>query len=148
MTDPTDWVLTTDPDRATHPDPKETLVPLDLAADADPEEKTRRVLARPQPHGQISGTAWTRTGDAVIYAELDALSGGGLPRRRGSSVVVLHEIDEGLDTGPFVAMTDRIALPRDTTVTDMHKITSFAAAQLAAREIGRIIAAGGRRAYA
>jgi hypothetical protein len=41
MTDPTDWVLTTDPDRATHPDPKETLVPLDLAADADPEEKTR-----------------------------------------------------------------------------------------------------------
>jgi hypothetical protein len=37
----TDWVLTTDPDRATHPDPKETLVPLDLAAAADPEEKTR-----------------------------------------------------------------------------------------------------------
>ena len=62
--------------------------------------------------------------------------------------VVLHEIDEGLDTGPFVAVTDRIALPRDTTVTDMHKITSFAAAQLAAREIGRIIAAGARRAYA
>jgi hypothetical protein len=41
MTDATDWVLTTDPDRAAHPDPKETLVPLDLAADADPEEKTR-----------------------------------------------------------------------------------------------------------
>jgi hypothetical protein len=36
-----DWVLTTDPDRATHPDPQETLVPLDLAADADPQEKTR-----------------------------------------------------------------------------------------------------------
>src|SRR5579859_4126070 len=37
----TDWVLTTDPARATRPDPKETLIPLDLAADADPEEKTR-----------------------------------------------------------------------------------------------------------
>jgi hypothetical protein len=36
-----EWVLTTDPDRATHPDPRETLVPLDLAAEADPEEKTR-----------------------------------------------------------------------------------------------------------
>ena len=42
MTTPSpDWILTTDPDRATQPDPKETLVPLDLAADADPEEKTR-----------------------------------------------------------------------------------------------------------
>jgi hypothetical protein len=36
-----DWILTTDPDRAPHPDPRETLVPLDLAAAADPEEKTR-----------------------------------------------------------------------------------------------------------
>lgn len=36
-----DWVVTTDPDRATNPDLKETLVPLDLAADADPNEKTR-----------------------------------------------------------------------------------------------------------
>jgi hypothetical protein len=42
MTTPSsDWVLTTDPDRATHADPTETHVPLDLAADADPEEKTR-----------------------------------------------------------------------------------------------------------
>jgi serine/threonine protein kinase len=59
----------------------------------DPDAKTQRVLTRPQPHGQISGTAWTRAGDAVIYAELEALAGGGLPRRRGSSVLVLHDID-------------------------------------------------------
>jgi hypothetical protein len=42
MTTPSpDWILTTDPDRAIHPDLQETLVPLDLAADADLEEKTR-----------------------------------------------------------------------------------------------------------
>jgi methionyl-tRNA formyltransferase len=60
--------------------------------------------------------------------------------------VVLHGIDEGFDTGPFVARTDRIALPSQTTVTDMHKISSFAAAQLASQEIGKIILAN-RRAY-
>ena len=62
------------------------------------------------------------------------------------SCVVLHGIDEGFDTGPFVARTDRIALPRETTVTDMHKISSFAAAQLASQEIGKILLSN-RRAY-
>ena len=60
--------------------------------------------------------------------------------------VVLHGIDEGFDTGPFVARTERIALPSQTTVTDMHKISSFAAAQLASQEITKIIHAN-RRAY-
>ncbi len=62
------------------------------------------------------------------------------------SCVVFHGIDEGFDTGPFVARTDRIALPSETTVTDMHKISAFAAAQLARQEIGKIILAN-RRAY-
>lgn len=62
------------------------------------------------------------------------------------SCVVFHGIDEGFDTGPFVARTDRIALPSQTTVTDMHKISAFAAAQLASQEIGKIILAN-RRAY-
>lgn len=62
------------------------------------------------------------------------------------SCVVFHGIDEGFDTGPFVARTDRIALPSQTTVTDMHKISAFAAAQLAGREIGKIILAN-RKAY-
>ncbi|OYT91480.1 MAG: formyltransferase domain-containing protein [Burkholderiales bacterium PBB3] len=62
------------------------------------------------------------------------------------SCVVFHGIDEGFDTGPFVARTDRIALPSQTTVTDMHKISSFAAAQLASQEIGKIVFSN-RRAY-
>ena len=62
------------------------------------------------------------------------------------SYVVFHGIDEGFDTGPFVARTDRIALPKQTTVTDMHKISAFAAAQLARQEICKIIIAN-RRAY-
>jgi methionyl-tRNA formyltransferase len=62
------------------------------------------------------------------------------------SCVVFHGIDEGFDTGPFIARTDRIAMPRQTTVTDMHKISAFAAAQLASQEIGKIVRAN-RRAY-
>lgn len=56
--------------------------------------------------------------------------------------VVMHAIDEGFDTGPFVARTGRIELPSETTVTDMHKITAYPAAQLASRELRRIIAEG------
>jgi methionyl-tRNA formyltransferase len=62
------------------------------------------------------------------------------------SCVVFHGIDEGFDTGPFIARTDRIALPSQTTVTDMHKITSYAAAQLASSELKKIVLAN-RRAY-
>ncbi len=62
------------------------------------------------------------------------------------SCVVFHGIDEGFDTGPFVARTARIALPRETTVTDMHKISAVVAAQLASQEISKIILAD-RRAY-
>lgn len=62
------------------------------------------------------------------------------------SCVVFHGIDEGFDTGPFIARSDRIAMPLQTTVTDMHKITSFAAAQLASQELGKIVLTN-RRAY-
>lgn len=58
------------------------------------------------------------------------------------SVVVMHSVDEGFDTGPFVAMTGRIELPIQTSVTDMHKITAYPAAQLASQEIRRIISEG------
>ena len=60
---------------------------------ADPESDARRVLMRDTPHGALSAVAWTGDGNAVIYAELEALTGRGLPRRRGSSAIVLHEID-------------------------------------------------------
>lgn len=61
--------------------------------------------------------------------------------------VVMHGVDEGFDTGPFIAMTDRIAIPSQSSVPDMHKITAFAAAQLASQKLKEIIEAD-RRAYA
>lgn len=60
--------------------------------------------------------------------------------------VVMHGIDEGFDTGPLVAISDSIAIPEQCSVTDMHKITAYAAARLASRELQRIVAAN-QRAY-
>src|SRR6185436_2594806 len=39
--------------------------------------------------------AWTRDGEAVLYIELEALAGAGMPRRRGSSAIVRHDVDSG-----------------------------------------------------
>lgn len=61
--------------------------------------------------------------------------------------VVMHGVDEGFDTGPFVGISDRIAIPAESTVPDMHKITAFAAAQLARTKLKEIIESD-RRAYA
>jgi methionyl-tRNA formyltransferase len=61
--------------------------------------------------------------------------------------VVMHQVDEGFDTGPFVAISDRIAIPPGASVTDMHKITSFSAAQLAGRCLLETIERD-RKAYA
>jgi serine/threonine protein kinase/Tol biopolymer transport system component len=55
----------------------------------------KHVLSRDVPHGMLSGAAWTADGEALVYAELEALASTGLPRRRGSSVIVLHEVDSG-----------------------------------------------------
>jgi eukaryotic-like serine/threonine-protein kinase len=61
----------------------------------DVESGERRMLVREQPHGLVSGVAWTRDGEAVIYAELEAIAGSGLPRRRGNSAIVRHDVDSG-----------------------------------------------------
>jgi serine/threonine protein kinase len=55
----------------------------------------KRVLSRKEPHGAVSGSAWTGDGKALIYIELEALASAGMPRRRGSSVIVRHEVDSG-----------------------------------------------------
>lgn len=61
----------------------------------DVQSGERRTLDRGQPHGLVSGAAWTRDGEAVLYAELEALAGTGLPQGRGMSVLVRHEVDSG-----------------------------------------------------
>ncbi len=63
------------------------------------------------------------------------------------SCVVMHEVDEGFDTGPFVAISDRIAIPKGCSVPDMHKITAFTAAQLASQKLSTLIEMD-RKAYA
>jgi eukaryotic-like serine/threonine-protein kinase len=59
------------------------------------ESGAQRRLARDVPHGLLSGAAWTKSGDALVYAELEGLAAVGLPRRRGSSVIVRHDIRNG-----------------------------------------------------
>jgi methionyl-tRNA formyltransferase len=55
------------------------------------------------------------------------------------SRISLHEVDEGFDTGRLIKLSDRIAIPPNTSVTDMHKITAFTAAKLATDEVLKII---------
>ena len=57
------------------------------------ESKDTRVLVRDQPHGLLSGAAWVNGGKALVYAELEAHASAGLPRRRGASALVLHDLE-------------------------------------------------------
>lgn len=60
--------------------------------------------------------------------------------------VAFHAIDETFDTGPLIAMGDKIAIPDEASVVDMHKITSVSAARLAADELIKIMDRGTKRA--
>jgi serine/threonine protein kinase len=55
----------------------------------------KQILKRDTPHGLLSGAAWVAGGDALVYAELDALAGTGLPGRGRGSAIVLHEVNGG-----------------------------------------------------
>ncbi|MEO8379568.1 MAG: protein kinase [Acidobacteriota bacterium] len=98
----------------------------------DPESETRRVLMRTTPHGALSAPAWTPDGRAVLYAELEALAGSSLPRRRGSSSIVLHQIDgrarvllrnphSAADTVDVVG-NDRLVFTEDVTRQSLQEV--------------------------
>ena len=53
--------------------------------------------------------------------------------------IAFHEVDETFDTGPLIKLSGKIAIPPGASVVDMHKITSYAAAKLAADEIVKLI---------
>ncbi|PRY98899.1 formyl transferase-like protein [Jezberella montanilacus] len=53
--------------------------------------------------------------------------------------VAFHAVDENFDTGPLIKLSGKIAIPPDSSVVDMHKITSYAAAKLAADEVLKLI---------
>ncbi|MFL6247824.1 MAG: protein kinase domain-containing protein [Thermoanaerobaculia bacterium] len=55
----------------------------------------KQILTRETPHGPLSGAAWVQGGDALVYAELDAVVSNGLPGRGRGSAIVLHEIAGG-----------------------------------------------------
>jgi methionyl-tRNA formyltransferase len=54
--------------------------------------------------------------------------------------IAMHRVDENFDTGELIAYSEKIHIPQHAGVVDLHKITSHAAAQLAVREIEKIIA--------
>jgi len=61
----------------------------------DPSSSERRVLGRREPHGLLSGVAWVNGGDAVVYVELDAITGVSLRRGAGAAAVVLQDVSGG-----------------------------------------------------
>ncbi|HVG23036.1 MAG TPA: protein kinase [Thermoanaerobaculia bacterium] len=98
------------------------------------ENGARRTLSRPNPHGLLSGAAWTKDGSALVYAELEGLAAVGLPRRRGSSVIVRHDVDDdhtrvllrnphsGADTLD-IAPGGRIVFTEDVTRQSLQEVT-------------------------
>ncbi|HUR81356.1 MAG TPA: protein kinase [Thermoanaerobaculia bacterium] len=98
------------------------------------ESGAKRMLSRNVPHGLLSGAAWTKNGDALVYAELEGLAAVGLPRRRGSAVIVRHEIDSddarvllrnphsGADTID-IAPGGRIVFTEDVTRQSLQEVT-------------------------
>lgn len=61
----------------------------------DPHSAERRVLGRREPHGLLSGVAWVNDGEAVVYAELDAITGVSLRRGAGAAAIVLQDVSDG-----------------------------------------------------
>ncbi|MEK6374736.1 MAG: hypothetical protein AABO58_18820 [Acidobacteriota bacterium] len=61
----------------------------------DPNSAERRVLGRREPHGLLSGVAWVNEGEAVVYAEFDAITGVSLRRGAGAAAIVLQDVSDG-----------------------------------------------------
>ena len=55
------------------------------------------------------------------------------------AVLALHHVDDGFDTGALVAYSERVALPEDAGVVDLHRLTAPVAAALVTRELCSLI---------
>jgi methionyl-tRNA formyltransferase len=55
------------------------------------------------------------------------------------TVIAMHRVDNGFDTGELIAYSERVPIPPHVGVVDLHKITSPSAGRLAATQIGKII---------
>lgn len=54
-------------------------------------------------------------------------------------VITIHKVDATFDTGELLAFSDRIYIPKETSVTDLHKITSPLAAKFATTQLLKLI---------
>src|SRR5215212_1291763 len=90
----------------------------------DVESGERRVLAREAAHGLISGVAWTADGDAVVYAEREALSRAAAIIRHetsGDARVLFRNAHGSSDTIDIVA-PGRIVLSEDVTRQNLQEV--------------------------
>ncbi|MFZ4539797.1 MAG: formyltransferase family protein [Propionivibrio sp.] len=55
------------------------------------------------------------------------------------SKIAMHRVNDGFDTGEFIAYSDKVFFPAHASVIDCHKITSPTAGRLAVHEIEKII---------
>ena len=54
------------------------------------------------------------------------------------AVLALHHVDDGFDTGALVAYSERVALPDEAGVVDLHRLTAPVAAALITRALGKL----------
>ncbi|HWW61355.1 MAG TPA: protein kinase, partial [Thermoanaerobaculia bacterium] len=90
----------------------------------DLESGEHRELTREDAHGTISGVAWTDDGDAVIYAEREALTRAAAVIRHqtsGASRVLLRNPHGAADTIDLIA-PGRIVLSEDVTRQNLEEI--------------------------
>lgn len=66
-----------------------------------------------------------------------------LDTHKSYTVIAMHRVDGGFDTGELIAYSERVAIPPHVGVVDLHKITSPVAGRLAAAQISQIIARAG-----
>jgi len=62
-----------------------------------------------------------------------------LKDKKPYTVVALHHVDDGFDTGSLIAYSDKVFIPPHVGVVDLHKITSPVAAKLAAQKVFAMI---------
>lgn len=55
------------------------------------------------------------------------------------AVLALHHVDDGFDTGALVAYSERIDLPEQASVVDLHRLTAPVAAALVTRELSPLL---------
>lgn len=56
------------------------------------------------------------------------------------TVIAMHEVDDGFDTGKLLALSERIYFPPASSVVDLHKRTAPVAASLLLQQLGKLLA--------